>query len=86
MVFCGSWMNWYDWERSHHAVQGCTSPVIEGLASWTLDQARDPVVHDARPVASRTRRRVIVQPVFPVDILGAYILLPIPPQLRERGR
>lgn len=63
-----------------------TSPVIEGLASWTLDQARDPVVHDARPVASRTRRRVTVQPVFPVDILGACILLPIPPQLRERGR
>ncbi|MGA2264519.1 MAG: helicase-related protein [Acidobacteriota bacterium] len=32
---------------------GRTSPVIEGLAGWTLDQALDPVVRDARPVASR---------------------------------
>lgn len=32
---------------------GRTSPVIEGLASWTLDQALDPVARDVRPVASR---------------------------------
>jgi len=32
---------------------GRTSPVIEGLASWTLDQALDPAASDARPVASR---------------------------------
>jgi hypothetical protein len=32
---------------------GRTSPVIEGLAGWTLDQALDPVARDARPVASR---------------------------------
>ena len=32
---------------------GRTSPVVEGLASWTLDQALDPVARDARPVASR---------------------------------
>ena len=32
---------------------GRTSAVIEGLASWTLDQALDPVARDARPVASR---------------------------------
>jgi superfamily II DNA or RNA helicase len=32
---------------------GRTSPVIEGLAGWTLDQALDPVGRDARPVASR---------------------------------
>jgi superfamily II DNA or RNA helicase len=32
---------------------GRTSPVIEGLASWTLDQALDPVVRDVRPVAAR---------------------------------
>lgn len=32
---------------------GRTSPVIEGLASWTLDQALDPIARDARPVASR---------------------------------
>lgn len=32
---------------------GRTSPVIEGLASWTLDQALDPVARDTRPVASR---------------------------------
>jgi hypothetical protein len=30
-----------------------TSPVIEGLAGWTLDQALDPVARDARAVASR---------------------------------
>jgi superfamily II DNA or RNA helicase len=32
---------------------GRTSPVIEGLAGWTLDQAFDPVAREARPVASR---------------------------------
>jgi len=32
---------------------GRTSPVIEGLAAWVLDQALDPVARDARPVASR---------------------------------
>ena len=32
---------------------GRTSPVIEGLAGWTLDQALDPVARDTRLVASR---------------------------------
>lgn len=32
---------------------GRTSPVIEGLAGWTLDQALDPMARDARPVAAR---------------------------------
>jgi superfamily II DNA or RNA helicase len=32
---------------------GRTSPVIEGLASWTLDQALDPVARDIRAVAAR---------------------------------
>jgi superfamily II DNA or RNA helicase len=32
---------------------GRTSPVVEGLAGWTLDQALDPVARDARPVAAR---------------------------------
>jgi superfamily II DNA or RNA helicase len=32
---------------------GRTSPVIEGLASWTLDQALDPVARDAKSVAAR---------------------------------
>jgi superfamily II DNA or RNA helicase len=32
---------------------GRTSPVIESLASWALDQALDPVARDAKPVASR---------------------------------
>jgi len=32
---------------------GRTSPVIEGLAGWTIDQALDPVARDARPVAAR---------------------------------
>lgn len=35
------------------AYLGRTSPVIEGLASWTLDQALDPVARDTKPVASR---------------------------------
>jgi superfamily II DNA or RNA helicase len=32
---------------------GRTSPVVEGLAGWTLDQALDPVARDSKPVASR---------------------------------
>ena len=32
---------------------GRTSPIIEGLAGWTLDQALDPVVRERQPVASR---------------------------------
>jgi superfamily II DNA or RNA helicase len=32
---------------------GRTSPIVEGLAGWTLDQALDPVARDARPIASR---------------------------------
>lgn len=32
---------------------GRTSPVIEGLAGWTIDQALDPISRDTRPVASR---------------------------------
>jgi len=32
---------------------GRTSPVVEGLASWVLDQALDPVARDALRVASR---------------------------------
>ncbi|MCX6354166.1 MAG: hypothetical protein NTZ78_04585 [Candidatus Aureabacteria bacterium] len=32
---------------------GRTSPMVEGLAGWTLDQALDPLARDARPVASR---------------------------------
>jgi SNF2 family DNA or RNA helicase len=32
---------------------GRTSPLVEGLASWTLDQALDPVIRDGRPIAAR---------------------------------
>jgi len=32
---------------------GRTSPVIEGLASWTLDQALDPMARDTKAVAAR---------------------------------
>lgn len=32
---------------------GRTSPIVEGLAGWALDQALDPVARDARPVAAR---------------------------------
>ena len=32
---------------------GRTSPIIEGLAGWSLDQALDPIARDAKPVAAR---------------------------------
>jgi superfamily II DNA or RNA helicase len=32
---------------------GRTSPIIEGLAGWTIDQALDPIAWDGRPIASR---------------------------------
>lgn len=32
---------------------GRTSPIVEGLAGWTIDQALDPAGRDSRPVASR---------------------------------
>jgi len=32
---------------------GRTSPIVEGLAGWALDQAFDPASRDARPVAAR---------------------------------
>ncbi len=32
---------------------GRTSPIVEGLAGWALDQALDPVARDGRPIASR---------------------------------
>jgi superfamily II DNA or RNA helicase len=32
---------------------GRTSLIVEGLASWTLDQALDPAARDGRPIASR---------------------------------
>jgi superfamily II DNA or RNA helicase len=44
---------------------GRTSPVIEGLAGWVLDQALDPAARDAAPVAARCgfvrTRRVTVR-------------------------
>ena len=39
--------------REHEIYLGRTSPVVEGLASWTLDQALDPESRDAGPVAAR---------------------------------
>jgi hypothetical protein len=32
---------------------GRTSPVVEGMASWVLDQALDPIARDGRPIAAR---------------------------------
>ncbi|MCB1806195.1 MAG: DEAD/DEAH box helicase [Candidatus Competibacteraceae bacterium] len=32
---------------------GRTSPIVEGLAGWTLDQALDPVARDQNPIAAR---------------------------------
>lgn len=44
---------------------GRTSPVVEGLAGWVLDQALDPAARDAAPVAARCglvrTRRVTVR-------------------------
>jgi len=127
---------------------GRTSPIVEGLAGWTLDQALDAVARDAKSVTARcgvistsavkarttllvtrpernliptavdqqigllmealpklqdslasvaterasaqlaahervreslrARGRVTIQPVLPVDILGAYVIVPIP--------
>ena len=39
--------------RNSEIYLGRTSPVIEGVASWTLDQALDPESRDTPPVASR---------------------------------
>ena len=39
--------------RNSEIYLGRTSPVIEGVASWTLDQALDPEFRDTPPVASR---------------------------------
>ena len=36
--------------------------------------------HERVREASRTKGRVSIQPVLPVDILGAYVLVPMPPQ------
>jgi hypothetical protein len=32
---------------------GRTSPIIEGMAGWVLDQALDPIARDLKPVAAR---------------------------------
>jgi hypothetical protein len=39
--------------KGHEIYLGRTSPVIEGLAGWTLDQALDPAAREGRPIASR---------------------------------
>jgi superfamily II DNA or RNA helicase len=39
--------------EEHEVYLGRTSPIVEGLASWTLDQALDPAGRDVRPVAAR---------------------------------
>lgn len=39
--------------REGEVYLGRTSPVVEGVAGWTLDQALDPLARDGRPVASR---------------------------------
>jgi len=40
--------------QDHEIYLGRTSPTIEGLAGWTLDQALDPIGQDQKPVAYRT--------------------------------
>jgi superfamily II DNA or RNA helicase len=39
--------------REGETYLGRTSPIVEGLAGWTLDQALDPSARDAAPVACR---------------------------------
>lgn len=39
--------------RDGEVYLGRTSPIVEGLAAWTLDQALDPAARDAQAVASR---------------------------------
>ena len=63
---------------------GRTSPIIEGLASWTLDQALDPVARDARPVAARCGVISTSAVEHPHHAAGGP--LPLPPADRRRGR
>lgn len=45
----------FEWPlRDGDVYLGRTSPVVEGLASWVLDQALDPVARDAGAPAART--------------------------------
>jgi hypothetical protein len=47
---------------------------------WTeFRAAAQLAAHERVREAARTRGRVTVQPVLPVDILGAYVLLPLTP-------
>ena len=39
--------------------------------------------HERVRAASRARGRVAIEPVLPVDLLGAYVLLPLLPTVRE---
>jgi hypothetical protein len=39
--------------RHREIYLGRTSPVVEGLAGWVLDQALDPAARDAAPIAAR---------------------------------
>ena len=52
-------------------LQGALIPVAQERASAQL------AAHERVREASRTRGRVTIEPVLPVDILGAYILLPM---------
>ncbi len=61
-------------------LQAALEPVATDRAAAQL------TAHERVREASRTKGRVTIRPVLPVDILGAYVLLPVPPQLNERGR
>jgi septal ring factor EnvC (AmiA/AmiB activator) len=51
----------------------------QALASVAAERAAAQLAtHERVREAARTRGRVTVQPVLPVDILGAYVLLPMP--------
>lgn len=53
---------------------------FQHLAPFTACSLKFPILapnlHKRSPDASRTKGRVSIQPVLPVDILGAYVLLP----------
>ena len=60
---------------------GRTSPIVEGLAGWALDQALDPVARDARPVAARCGIISTAKVVDPHDAAGGAV--PVSPADRR---
>ena len=64
---------------------GRTSPVVEGLASWTLDQALDPVARDTRAVAARCGVISTSAVSARTMLLVAALALPLADRRRRHG-